>query len=337
MDPFRIGIPVNLDRTMVRKPLLGPFTWVVLSLVLLLLWAYWPSLSAMARKWMHDPQYSHGFLVPLFSIFLLWKRRSLHKVKQWQWNAWGLAFLVAGLIIRVVSVSVYFDWLDGLSLLVSLAGLCLVVGGWTALRWAWPSIAFLIFMVPLPYRVDRLLAQPLQNMATIGSTYVLQTLGLGAVAEGNTIVMDGGRIGIVSACNGLSMVFLFIALSVAVAILVHRPRLDKVLILASAIPIALVANIGRIVTTGVVQEVVGVKATERFFHDAAGWMMMPFALAMVGLELWLLSRLFGEVDPKRPLMVAVSQGRFPVGSASRKKSRGLIRPEKWSPPTLCQL
>src|SRR5207253_599308 len=96
------------------------------------------------------------------------------------------------------------------------------VGGWRALHWARPSLAFLLFMIPLPYRVEVALAQPLQRVATVSSTYVLQTLGFMSFSEGNVIRLGETRIGVVEACSGLSMLLIFFALATAVCLVVKR-------------------------------------------------------------------------------------------------------------------
>src|SRR5262249_55987947 len=140
-----------------------------------------------------------------FSLFLLWQRRTMRAEVTWRPDWRGLPLLVAGVLLHLVGGSLYFDWLDAVSMLPCLAGVVVVMGGWPALRWCWPALAFLIFMVPLPYRIETALGQPLQRVATLGSTYILQTVGLTAFAEGNTIQMASGKIGVVAACSGLSM------------------------------------------------------------------------------------------------------------------------------------
>jgi exosortase len=199
--------------------------------------------------------------------------------------------VVMGAALQAAGGYLGVEWLDGVSLLPYLGGLALVIGGWRALAWAWPSIAFLVFMVPLPWRIETALGGPLQAVATRVSTYLLQTLGLMAFAEGNVIQLNGGRIGVVEACNGLSMLITFIALSTAAALVVRRPLLDRLVLVASAIPVALLANIFRICLTGALQEGVGGHASSRFYHDLAGWVMMPLALALYWLEIAVLSRL----------------------------------------------
>lgn len=122
----------------------------------------------------------------------------------------------AGLALQIAGAYVSIDWVSVLALLPYLAGLCVLVGRGPLLRRAWPSIAFLFFMIPFSYVVEVALRQPSQRVATIASTYGLQTLGLPALAEGNTIVLGDARIGIVEACNGLGILFTFFAIATAV-------------------------------------------------------------------------------------------------------------------------
>jgi exosortase len=288
----------------------------LVALGILCLWAYWPTLAAMGRKWHHDPQYSHGYLVLAFAVVLLWLRRSRMAADQWASCWWGILLLLGGCLLRIAGTYVYFDWLDGVSLLPSLAGMCVLLGGRQALVWAWPSIAFLLFMIPLPYRLETALAQPLQAVATRGSTYLLQTVGLPALAEGNTILLNRGRIGVVEACNGLSMMLVFFALATALAIVVRRPQLDKAVILLSAVPIAVFVNVLRITATGIAQEVVSPEAAQSFFHDWAGWLMMVVALGLLWAELRLLARI---LVPRASQVVPADLPPMPSGAAVNGK------------------
>lgn len=257
-----------------------------------LLWAYWPTLAEMVERWSHDPRYSHGFLVPAFSLYLLWDRRA------WQAaaapDAWGLALLALGAAMFLAGSYFYFVWLIAVSLLPCLAGLAVLVGGWPCLARAWPAVAFLIFMIPLPYRLEMSLGYPLQRIATLASNYALQTLGLPAVAEGNIILIDEARIGVVEACNGLGMMFMFFAFAVGAAFVIRRPVVDRVAIILGAIPTALLANVTRITVTGLLHVTVGGVVADHVYHDLAGWLMMPLAMGMLWLELWLLAHMFVE-------------------------------------------
>jgi exosortase len=272
----------------------------------------------MASRWGSDPQYSHGYLVPLFSLALLWLRRARLDQVEFRVNWWGLPLLLLGVAGRILGAYMYFDWLDAASLVPCLAGLCVLFGGWRALSWAWPSIVFLLFMIPMPFRIETALSHPLRRIATHCSAYLMLTLGMPALTEGNTILLNSGRIGIVGACSGLSMLLIFFALSTAVAIVIDRPLLDKVVVVLSAIPVAVIVNVLRITITGVAQELFGPELAHKVFHDWAGFLMMPMALGLLWLLLWVLSHLL--IKPERTPHLA--PGKMPgVGPTSGKSGK----------------
>jgi exosortase len=279
---------------------LPPGPWVIAATLMGagLLWSYWPILVEMPRRWSHDPRYSHGFLVAPFALYVLWIRRGLRPDQAGP--SWpGLVLLAIAGIVRFMGAYTYISWIEAISLLIALAGLVASWGGWAALRWAWPSVAFLIFMVPLPYRLETALGFPLQRMATEAGAGALQVFGLPAFSHGNTIVIDDFRIGVVDACNGLGMCYMFLALSVAAAVMVPRPPLDRLLLIAAAIPIALVVNVARIVATGLLHALAGGRVADAVYHDLAGWLMMLVALAILYVECRLLSHLFIPIDDDR--------------------------------------
>jgi exosortase len=273
----------------------GSHFWLALGGPLaVLLWAYWPNLAEMAHAWSHNAQYSHGYLVPIFAGFLLWLRRGKLDFAALRPAWWGFAFLLAGIGLRAYGVYHYRVWIDHMSLLAFLAGLCVMIGGWTAWRWAWPSILFLFFMIPLPFSVATNLSGPLQSLATAASTFLLQMFGLPALAEGNIIRINDAKIGIVEACSGLKMLVVFFALSTGMVLVTKAPLFDKLVLVASSVLIALISNILRITITGVLHELVDGEAANVFFHDVAGWVMMPLALSLLWLELKVLSKLLIE-------------------------------------------
>jgi exosortase len=306
---------------------LWPLAAVSAGLVGLCCWVYWPSLVNMVRTWWSDPQYSHGYLVPAFAVVLLWLRRSIllgptgspesdgtskpasaaNGLAALRGSWWGLALLGFAGLLRVGGAYLNYDWVGDLSLLPCLAGLFVLLGGWQCLAWAWPAVAFLFFMIPLPYGATYALSGPLRGLATQASTYALQTLGLPALAEGHTILLPSGPVAVAEACSGLSMLFVFLAISLAMALVIKRPLLDKALVLASAVPIALLANTARITATGLALEYLGHRAADLIFHDLAGWLMMPFALGVLWLELkvtdWILK------VPVRPETVVPGLGK----------------------------
>jgi exosortase len=260
----------------------------------------------MADRWSNDPRYAHGYLVPLFSVALLWMRRGRLAGVEPSPSAWGLVLLALGAAVQLGGGYVHNSSVEGFAVLPYLGGIALLLGGRPIFDWAWPSIAFLAFMVPLPWRVENALGPPLQSIATAASTYALQTLGFMAFSEGNIIQLNDARIGVADACSGLSMLITFIALSTAAALVVRRPLLDKVVLVASSIPVALLANIIRIVATGILHDKVGSHAANVFYHDLAGWVMIPLALLMYWFEIWILSRILVEPEEKAPMSVGLS-------------------------------
>jgi len=268
-----------------------------------LAWSYAAVLLGLVGHWWTTPDYQHCFLVPVVAGYLLWHRRDLLPAAPRAASSWGLALLAVSAAMRWASEYFYYNTLDPLSLLPCAAGLALLWAGWGGLRWAWPSIVFLVFMIPIPGTVAGWMSQPLQRIGTTLSTYLIQTLGIPAVAQGNVIALSAGSIGVVEACSGLRMLMLFIAVCVcAVLVLPLRP-IDKIIVLLSAPPIAVVANVFRITVTAVLHDTVSQELADRVFHDLAGLLMMPLALALVLLETILLKHLLIDPSATGPMTV----------------------------------
>jgi exosortase len=279
-----------------------------------LVWAYWTTLTGLAQEWKNNDQYSHGFLVPFFAAFLLWQRRGRLDAASLRPNPWvGVSLLALGIGMRLVGVYYFYMWLDPLSLLPCLMGLCWLLGGRAAWRWSWSAILFLSFMIPLPYRFASSLSGPLQRVGTEASTFIMQVLGLPAISEGTVIWLQDAPINIVEACSGLRMLMVFVALSTAMALVARRPLLDRAILVLSAFPIAIISNVIRITTTGILHQLVSGEAANAFFHDFAGWLMMPLALTMLAIELKVLKHLFIEPAP---------QERRPQAAPALRRLRG---------------
>lgn len=275
---------------------------LVAMLSLLVHGVYWNSLLLVAEKW-EAPEYSHGYLVAVFAIALLWMR--------WQplgrpsagavWTGTGLVLF--GILMRLGSAYYNFIIPDMVSIIPCLCGVFLMFGGWQTILWAWPAVGFLIFMFPWPDVLERNILRPLQTIATRASTFVLQTLGQSAYSDGNRIMLNEMQLGIVDACAGLRMLTIFLALAVAITLVTVRPLWERILIIVSAVPIALAVNVTRITATGILHLTVGEEIANKVFHDLAGWVMMPMALGLLYLELQLLSHLFIEDELTSPMQL----------------------------------
>lgn len=251
-------------------------------------WAYWPTLSAIVEAWRSDPHYSHGFLVVPIACAFCWSRWDLRPTKVGRWNGLGICFLALAAAMRIAAARFYLPELDGWSIPLWLAGGICLLRGIDYLRWMLPSLVFLWFATPLPASLEVSLSSPLQHLAATWSSTVLQLFGHMATPEGTTIVMGDHVLDIERACSGLRMFYGIFALAFACVVFARVRGWEMLMVLFAAVPVALVANVLRIVVTGMLLERVSSEAASRFSHDFAGLLMIPFAVGLFILILaWL--------------------------------------------------
>ena len=255
-------------------------------------WSYRSSFTVLIDRWSRDDNYSHGWVIVPISLAILWQRRdrlpSLQPRGRW-WNFIPLAALLAG---RYWLYETNDKWLEGASIPFVVGATVFAIGGWGLLRWALPAVIYLFFLIPLPPRFNDLLAGPLQTLATQGSVALLQAINQPVLAEGNVIWIGTQRLEVAEACRGLSMLLTFVALITAMVILVKRPLWERIVLLTSTIPIALICNIIRIAVTAVFYA--KFDRPVQTAHDISGYAMMILALAFVMLELKIMSWLVIE-------------------------------------------
>ena len=209
----------------------------------------------------------------------------------------GIGLLTFSLVIRLGASYIDMNPLDRLSYIGALIGVCQIVGGTKMLRWAGPPLGFLVFMFPLPSKIENLVLLNLQKVAAIASTWTLQLLGVPALRDGSRIMIDQLPLEVADACSGLRMGTIFGAMAVAMAMIISRPWWDRVTVLLSALPIALATNIIRITATALLYMVFPENETIRHLvHDWAGFVMMPIALGFLWLELQLLTRITVPIE-----------------------------------------
>jgi exosortase len=282
------------------------------GLFVLLFIAYLDMLSLTSAAW-SDGLYSHGWIVPLFALALLWMRWQpfgpAPALERWV----GVLLVAIGLAARLYAAKVGRTPVDQLSFLPAIFGIFMMVGGFHVIRWAWPALGFLVFMFPLPNILERPVLGGLQKFASICSTFVLQTLGMAAFRQGNLISIPGSELNIAEACSGLRMGTIFGAMAVFMIFIIERPWWDKFVILLSAIPIAVLVNIIRITATGLLYWLWPEnQIAHKLGHDWAGYFMMPLALGFLWLELQILERLTIPVETVQIRPVGGTRGIRPV-------------------------
>jgi exosortase len=269
--------------------------YIIGGLCAVMLWAYWNTIEGLLGAWT-SAQYSHGFLVPLFAAVLIAMRREPFQPVPNSARWAGIGIIAAALALRMFAAQYHIVTFDIVSIIPLLAGIFVVAGGWPSLRWAAAPLAFLLFMIPLPTKVERALFIPLQSVATKTSTYTLQTIGVpDTFNEGNSILIgDGIHLNVEEQCSGLRMGTIFLAMAVALTMITDGSWWEKAFIILSAIPIAVGVNVTRIVITAILYMMLGPESeiARHFFHDLAGWFMMPLALGLLYAEMQLLSHIF---------------------------------------------
>lgn len=289
-----------------------------------------PSFVELVRKWEGDPNYSHGWLVAPIAALILWMRKDelAATAVRPSWLGWPI--LGALLALRYALFERNETWAEQALIPPVVAAVVLGLCGWRILLKAAPAIAFLWFMLPLPPSINAILAQPLQRLATICSTTLLQALGLPVLAEGNIIIIGADRLEVARACNGLSMMLSFVTLITATVLTVarDRPIWERAVLFLSTVPIALVSNILRIAATAGVYHWKGAEVGEKIAHDTAGWAMMPIALVLVWVELRLLSWVVVEEEvATRPMVVMPTLPGMPAPGIKPAKPAGPGAPD----------
>jgi exosortase len=285
----------------------GRWSACVLGSALLLatfLWSYWPTANDLLEEWLRSDEYSSGLLVPLLAVYVLWLRREDLRAAPIR-PALGLgvgAFLLAQ-AVRAGGLDLY-SFAERFSLVLSLAAVVLLVLGWRSLAKQAPVLLFLCLMLPWPHRIQGLITLPLQRWSTTSAVFCLEMVGYEIQQDGNQITIQGIPLFVAEACNGLRMITAFFVISGLVVLLVKRAWWEKLIVLASSLPIAFLCNTLRLTVTAIFYTILKTKAWEKWFHDMGGYAMMPLALALIVGELWLLARLTTPTLALEPVIVS---------------------------------
>lgn len=259
-------------------------------------WAYWPTLVELRNQWEKQPDYSHGYLVLPISLAFLISKRSSFPSGPLQVSWAGLFALLLATGLRVVAGRYYLASLDGWTFPLTLAAAAWLFYGWKVLKWSVPALAFMWFMVPIPFSAERWLSHELQFVATKLSTVVLVMLGQPAIPEGTTILLGEHSLFVEEACSGMRIFIGILALSFAFMLFMRWSLLRCVAVLFAILPLAIVANVTRIAVTGLLYQFVSSETGKAFSHDFAGYVMIPFAAGLLLLYIRYLDMLIPEVE-----------------------------------------
>ncbi|NNM00340.1 MAG: VPLPA-CTERM-specific exosortase XrtD [Gammaproteobacteria bacterium] len=251
----------------------------------------------MVRWWQRD-EYSHGYLIPLIALYLIWQRSDVLSRIRFDGSWVGPAIITLGLVVGLVGELATIYTVVQYAFLIVLYGAALSLVGPTAFRIIAIPMLILFFMIPLPGFLYNNLSSQLQLISSEIGVAVIRLFGISVYLEGNVIDLGGYRLQVVEACSGLRYLFPLMTLGFIVAYFYRAPLWKRLVIFVSTAPITVLMNSFRIGVIGVTVEYFGEEAAEGFLHDFEGWVVFMACFGVLFVEMWLLLRITGD---KRPL------------------------------------
>lgn len=263
-------------------------------------WFYFDHLRRMSHIW-QQPDWSHGYLVPLFSIYLIHQRRREIFQCRDTGSLWGLVLMLFSLALYVAAVMTKFGYPQPLTMVFVIAGLVLLICGWRVLKIMWFPLAYLFLAIPPPDRLYREITQPLQQIAAILSKYVLSMFpGVYEIQRAGfniSYYMQSGKEGtftVAGACSGMRSLLAFVAIGLAMAYLTPRPLWHRIALAVSVIPVALFCNVCRVIVTGGLQMYGRGNLATGTPHTLLGLVMFAVGFGIYFGIIWILDHLMVE-------------------------------------------
>lgn len=258
-----------------------PFGWSGLLLVGVLTALYVPVLKRLVDQWYHDPDYSHGFLVPLLSAYLIWQRRDKLRLVARRPSMWGMVIVIGSIGLLFLGSLGAELFLTRISLLGSICGLIVYFCGGALLRAMAFPMAFLLFAIPIPVIIYNEIVFPLQFVASRFATRTLEMLNLFPIMrEGNVLIMPGMSLEVVEACSGIRSLMSLLALAAGYGYLVERSVPVRWLLIVAMVPLAIISNGTRVMITALMANYIGPQAAEGFMHEFSGWVIFVVATVL---------------------------------------------------------
>jgi len=278
----------------------------VLTIGFLFYYLYRHEIGSIVSRWITDPNWTHGFLIPFFSLYFLNQRKTDILNCRVHPNYFGLVVLLLGILFYPFNVVQFrFGTLNSVDMIIALESVVLFLGGWALFKYLWLPVGFLIFAVPIPDRYYVSLTMPMRLLAAKIAGVLLDFFkNIDATVNGVIIdVFHKGQaletpLNVAEACSGMRLLTAFLALGVAMAYLHYRPIWQRLILLASTIPIAIICNIVRVTVTGFIYVFIGSEYASGIYHTVLGLLMLPLAFGLYGSLAWFMSSLFVEESEK---------------------------------------
>jgi exosortase len=291
-----IGAGKSAPKSAMLRPFASDFLREAAPFALMaapLAWLYLRLAAHLGAQWWRDPNYSHGFFVPLLALWMLWNSRCrlMEAPKRPSW--WGLVVILAGLSLLVIGTFGADLYLSRVSFLFVIAGMAIFFYGWPRFRVGMFAWLVLFLMIPLPLLVSNQIVLPLQFISSALATGLMDLFGIPVFRQGNVIFLPSLTLEVAEACSGIRSLMAMVTLAVAFSYLAERKAWKRAVLVFSAIPVAIVANGIRIMASGVLGYYWSHDKAEGFFHLFSGIVIFTFAF----LILWMLDSILRRVAP----------------------------------------
>jgi exosortase len=254
---------------------------------------YYNTFSWLINSWQNNIYYSHGFLVPFISGYIIWNmRKELAGIEKSQSQA-GLAIITGGILLQGIAVMWSIRFLSGLSLIVTISGIILFMYGWEFMKKIKFPILFLFLMIPVPF-VD-MIASPLQTVSAIGTQDTAILFGIPVQRDGLILDTTAGSFEVGLPCSGLRSVISLLTIGIIFAFMLEGGIIMKSIIIVSSIPLALAGNILRITSMLAVANQYGQEVSISYFEGFSN--LVLFSVALLGM--FLIGRCFGRLRFKK--------------------------------------
>ncbi len=261
-----------------------PWNAIVWFTVLLVA-ANFPILRRLVQQWWNDGDMNHGFLVPLAAGYIAWQERDKLLALKYKPAWWGIAIMLWGAAQGYLGMLSAELFLQRTSVLIVLLGLLLVLGGTALVRALLFPLLLLPFMIPIPEIIYNRITFPLQLFASSVAETVLGLLNIPVLREGNILVLASQSLSVAEACSGIRSLLSLTFLSLIYAYMFDKRIWMRWVLLFATVPIAILANAGRVTITGILSEEVSTDLAHGFFHSLEGYVIFVFAGAMmIGLH-----------------------------------------------------
>jgi exosortase len=227
---------------------------------------YAPLVPGLVSEWSEFPSLSHGFAIPFIAGYLIWARRDEIRARALAASAWGFPVLAAGLLVFAVGMRASEPFVARMSLPVILLGLSLVLAGFAITRYTWPGIAYLVFMIPLPWGTVKQVTYRSRLFDADASAMFLRWMGVPVYHDGVMLHLPNVNLEVADACSSIPAIAALLSLGVAYAVVARRPTWLRISLILATLPLAIGANIIRITSVAAAAYWIGLWTLHTSYH-----------------------------------------------------------------------